>query len=102
MVGMDHDHDVAAHLGHRSLIAGLLIPAVAAVALVHDHADRQRPGQLHGAIARTVVDEQDLVDPVLGDVVEGRLERLFRVVGGKDGDHFLLAVRHQGGEGNTR
>ena len=102
MVGMDHDHDLAAHLGHGSLIARLLIAAVAAVALVHHHAHRQGAGQLHGAIARAVVDQQDLVDPVLGDVVEGVLQRFFCIVGGEDGDHFFPAVRHQGGEGNTR
>ena len=58
-------------------------------------------GQLHGLVARDVVDQKDLVDPVLGDVVERRLQRLFGVVCGQNGDDFLLVQRHGRGENNT-
>ena len=49
----------------------------------------------------TVVDEKDLVDPVLRDVVERRLQRLFGVVRGENGDDFFLVQRHGRGENNT-
>ena len=94
MVGMDHDHDLAAHLVHGRPIAGLLVAAVAAILLMNDDTHRQLARQLDGPVARAVIDEEDLVDPVLGDVVERGLERLFRVVRRKHGHDFLFMQRH--------
>ena len=91
---MDHHHDVSVHLLHRRAVAGLLIAAVAAVLRMDDDAHRQLPRQLDRAIARAVVDQQDLVDPILRDVVERRLQGPLGVVCRQDGDDFLLVQRH--------
>ena len=70
VVGVDHDDDVGpAREGGR--VAGLLVPAVAPVLRVDDDLEpRDRPGERHGPVPRGVVDEEDVVDPLLRDLLE--------------------------------
>ena len=83
VVGVDHDDDVRAALEGRP-VAGLLVAAVAAVLRVHDDVDAQLPRDLDRAVARAVVDEDDVVHVRLRHVGVRPLERLLGVVRGHD------------------
>jgi hypothetical protein len=98
VVGMKHDHDVGARL-ERSVIAGLLVAAVAAVLAMDDHLEAEPPGNLHGLVARDIVDEDHPVDDVVGHVRVRPLEGEGRVVGGHD-DHDATAQGRGGGCGD--
>jgi hypothetical protein len=83
-------HDVEI-VGDRQVVAGLLVPAVAEVALVPDHGDRQvrsrllvaQRHQVGGVVARVVTDEDlgDATAEVLRDAVEDAGKRGDGVVG---------------------
>jgi len=90
MVGMDHDHDVAAELeGFR--VAGLLVPSVPAIFLVGEDPEAELPGEIDGAVRARVVDEEDVIHPVARDVVERAFQGFLGVVGGHDDDDFFQA-----------
>ena len=89
VVGVEHDHDVGARL-QRRVVAGLLVAAVAAVLAVDDDLESEPLGDLHGLVARHVVDEDHPVDDVVGHVRVGPLQGEGRVVGGHD-DHEAAA-----------
>ena len=78
---MDHDDDVRAALERRA-VAGLLVAAVAAVLRVDHDVDAERPRDLHRAVPRAVVHEDDVVHVRLRHVGVGALERLLGVVRG--------------------
>src|SRR5262249_40234013 len=63
-----------------------------------DDVDRQPPGQLDGVVAGGVVDEQDLVDPLLRDRFDRVLERLRGVVRRHDDDDLCVALSRWGGQ----
>ena len=96
MVGVHHDHDVAAHLFHRGSVTGLLVAAVAAIPLVNDRLDSKGLRDFDGSVARSVVDEQNVVDPFLRNVVVRRDEGLLCVVRREDDDDSL-GPRGRGG-----
>ncbi len=85
VVGMEHDHDVGPRF-ERRVVAGLLVAAVAAVLAVDDHLEAEPPGDLHGLVARDVVDEDHPIHEVVGHVRVRALEGERRVIGGHD-DH---------------
>jgi hypothetical protein len=77
-------------------IAGLLVPAVAAITQVNFHADaRQGSSDLRGLIAAGVVDQNNLVDNVVRDhFLVGLAKGVRGVVGRHDNDNFLT-VKHE-------
>ena len=94
VVRVDHDADVRA-ARERRRVAGLLVPAVAEVPVVDDDVDpRDRARGLDGPVVRGVVHEDDVVDPLLRDLVERLVERLLRVVRRHDDGDALSVDRH--------
>ena len=89
---MDHDDDVRAAL-ERDRVAGLLVAAVAKVAVVLDVMEAELARERDGLVLARVVDEDDLVDDLVRELVVGALEGPRRVVRGHD-DHELPAVDH--------
>ena len=87
IVRVDHHDDLGAAL-ERFAVAGLLVAAVAEVALVDDDRESQLLGQRHGAVLRAVVDQDHLVDRAFRDVLDRLLKGLFRVVRGHHHDDF--------------
>ena len=85
VVGVEHHDDVGALL-EGGLVARLLVAAVAQVLLVDDHVEAELAGDVDGLVLRHVVDEDDPVDEIVGDVRVRPLERLRGVVGGHDDD----------------
>ncbi|MEJ7697013.1 MAG: hypothetical protein WKF78_10460 [Candidatus Limnocylindrales bacterium] len=85
VVGMEHDHDVRPGREGR-VVAGLLVAAVALVLGMDDDVKAELPGDVHGLVARHVIDEDDLADEVVGDVGVRSFQRPRRVVGGHDDD----------------
>jgi len=78
-----HDHDVG--FGVQGLgVAGLLVAAVAHVALVQKTANPQPPGHLQSLVMGGVVHQQDLVHYVRGDILIGALQGSSGVIGGHD------------------
>ena len=96
VVGVDHHHDVGA-ARQRLAVAGLLVAAVAEVALVLDHREAEPAGERHGAVAAAVVHQDDLVHRAGRDVRDGPLERGLGVVGGHHGDGPArgVSLRHR-------
>ena len=94
-VGVEHHDDVGVAL-ERLEVARLLVAAVADVVRVPDDVQRQLARELDGVVGRGVVDEDDLVDPRLGDAVDGRLERLGGVARGHHDDHLGVALAGRG------
>jgi hypothetical protein len=92
---MDHDHDIGAEL-HGLDIAGFLVPAVAPVPVVDEDAEAELPGEGDGAVPARIVDEDDVIDPFPGDVVERPFERLLGVIGGHDDDDLLRTFHGHG------
>src|SRR5207247_9338344 len=95
LVGGDLGRDPAPYLVVGRAVTRLLAPAVTAVLRMDDDLQPELTRQLYRAIARAVVDEQDLVDPVVRDVVQRGLQRPFCVVRGKDGDDPFLVQGHE-------
>ena len=89
---MEHDDDVAPQR-ERLAIAGLLVGAVAKVLAMAKGLDPQLPRQGDGAVGAGVVDQDHVVDDIPRDLLPGLLQRLFRLVGGKDHGN-RLAVEH--------
>jgi hypothetical protein len=100
-VGVQHHHHVRAAL-ERLEVARLLVAAVADVVGVPDRVDRQAARDVDGLVGRLVVDQDDLVDPVVGDGAEGLLQRARRVAGGHhDNDLGARGLAHGGGRVTT-
>ena len=85
---MQHDHDVGAGI-QRQRVAGLLVPTVAAVALVDMHAQTEPLCQSRSFVGAVVVHQDDGIHR-WGNLVHGALQRLLRVVCGKHGHNFLV------------
>ena len=92
VVRVEHHDDVGART-QRRVVARLLVAAVAAVLAVDDDLEAQLPGDLDRLVLRHVVDEDHVVDEVVGDVGIRPLEGAGRVVRGHDDDDPGL-VRH--------
>ena len=89
---MQHHDDVGAE-AQRLGVAGLLVAAVAAVALVHERVQAEPPGDLDGVVVARVVGDHDRVHEVQRDLAVGLLDRARGVVG-RHHDDDLLAVEH--------
>src|ERR1019366_3132550 len=80
IVGMDHDDDVGAG-GQCFAVAGLLIAAIAVVAVVDKRLQTEPVRDFESAIGTVVVDQNADIDQV-GQVPNRRFQRLLRVVRG--------------------
>jgi hypothetical protein len=74
-------------------IAGLLVAAVAAVAIVHQRADAQRAREARRCVARRVVREDHVVDDLVRDRVERAPQRLLGAIR-RHHDRDAPAVQH--------
>src|SRR5664279_3187901 len=79
IIRVDHDHDIGA-CREGFPIAGLLVPAVAKVAVVLEHRQSQLPGQCRGFVFAVIV-HQDAYIHQFGDLPHSRFQRALRVVG---------------------
>src|SRR6266851_7228347 len=79
VVGVDHHHDVRP-APQRLGVAGLLVPAVAAVLLVHHHVQAQLARHAHRLVIRLVVDEDDVVGHGAVDLRDRAAQCLLGVV----------------------
>jgi hypothetical protein len=84
---VQHHHDVGAVL-QRPPITRLLVAAVATVLVVDVDGDVELAGDRDGFVAAGVVDQDQLIRDPDGDVGDGALERVGRVVRGH-GDNDL-------------
>src|SRR5581483_3612848 len=74
-------------------VAGLLVGAVAVVAVVDEDLEAEVARDLQRGVGGAVVDEDDEVDRVLRQLLVGEPERAARVVGGHHDDDLRLAQR---------
>jgi hypothetical protein len=81
VVGVEHHHDARAAL-ERLGVAGLLVSAVAAILLVHQHVQAQLVGHAHGLVGGAIVDEDEIVGHRPIDLGDGAPQGLLRVVCG--------------------
>ena len=88
---MNHDHDIRTGK-QRLTVAGLLVPSISIVFLVDVDLQAQFLGDSHGFIAAMVID-QDLDIHDVGELPDGFLQRLLRVIRGHDHDD-ALSVDH--------
>src|SRR5262245_54995564 len=92
---MHHDHDVRAALEGLP-VAGLLVPAVAEVLRMNEGADAKATRGPDGLVPARVIDENDLVHDLVGQLFIGLAEGALRVVGGQDDDQ-PSSMDHGGG-----
>src|SRR5262249_47996841 len=85
VVRVQHENDVCA-VGEGGVVAGLLVSAVAAVLLVNDGGQAEFAGDIDGVIAASVIDEDDFVDAIARQIIDGGLQGRFGVVSGQDDD----------------
>ena len=88
---MDHDYDVGA-CGQRLTVAGLLVAAVAKIAIVHKYRQPQLPGEVSGIVLAVVV-HQDADVHQLGDLPHRRFQRAFCIVS-RHYHSYALSVDH--------
>ena len=94
IIAVEEHHHVGPEF-QRLVIEDLLISAHVLVLGMPDgfHAV-QLPGDLERLVMAAVVADDDLVHPILGDVVVGRPDGLLRVIRDDDGDNFLVGDAH--------
>ena len=68
---MQHYDDIGAS-GERRCVAGFLITAIAAIAVVADRRDAQASSHLHRPIPARIIGQDDVVDDVMRNFVEVR------------------------------
>ena len=89
IVGVHHDHDIGA--GAQSFaVAGLLVGAIAVVAVVDEQLQAQITGDARGLIGAAVIHHDHQIDDVLRQVGIGHVQRLGGVVGRHDHDDLGL------------
>ena len=88
---MQHDDDVGAG-GQCLAIAGLLVAAVAIVAVVLEDEETKTAGEFDGVVGAAIIHKNADVDQV-GHFSDRGLESFLRIVGGHD-DRDALAVNH--------
>ncbi len=87
---MQHDDGVGT--GRQgSVVAGLLVAAIAAVLPMDDDVQAEPFRDLDRRVRRNVVDQDDPADEVMRDIVVRALERRRRVVGRHDDDDTAAA-----------
>ena len=82
---MHHHHDVGTGL-ERLRVAGLLVGAVAVVLVVDEDLQPELARDLQRAVGRAVVDEDDEVHSLLGQLLVRHAQRAAGVVGRHDDD----------------
>ncbi len=88
IVRMDHDDVVGTEFQSVS-IAAFLVPAVSGILLMLDHLETNFVGQLGGLVTTAIVDEDDLINPLLRKIEQGSFQRFRCVVSGQDGNRSL-------------
>ena len=86
---MQHYDDIGAS-GERRRVAGFLITAISAIAVMADRRDAQPSSHLHRRILARIIGEDDVVDDVLRNFVEGPFQRLSGVVGRQHHCDFVV------------
>ena len=93
IVGVKHDHDVGTEI-ECCAVAGLLIAAIASIAIVTNHVlNPELTSNGRCVVARMIVDENNIVDNVEGDLEIGHFKGLRSVVRWKHHDDGF-AVDH--------
>ena len=86
---MEHHNDVGTS-AQRFGIAGLLVSAVAAVAGMYHVGQAEPDGDLDRLILRGVIDQEQFVNDLEGDLCNRPLQRRCRIVSRQYDDHALV------------
>ena len=89
---MQHHNNIGTS-GERRCIAGFLVAAVSPVAIVTDRRDAQASRHLDRGVLASIVRQDDVVDDVVRNFVEGPLERLGGVVCRQDYRNLFVRER---------
>src|SRR5258708_25245107 len=89
---MNHDHDIGVP-AQRFTITGLLVAPVTHVLFVDERHHAQLRRDLGRVVAAAVVDQNDFVHKITGNVAVSLLQSLGRVISRHD-DYEFLAVQH--------
>ena len=94
IIRVDHHDDVGA--GAQSFaVAGLLVGAVAVVAVVNEQFESQLAGDLGGLVGAAVVHQDDQVDHVARQIGIGHVERLGGVIRRHHHHHLGLGAHNR-------
>ena len=84
-VRVQHHDDVRAHV-ERLPVTGLLVAAIAEVALMPDHVEPERGGDADSCVGARVIDQEDPIGLSLGNIRDDLDQRLRRPIRGQH-DH---------------
>src|ERR1043165_8029895 len=93
IIRVQHDDDIRT-TPQRFAIASFLVAPVAKVLAMYKSGEAQFSGDFCGRITATVVDQNDLVDKVLGDFAISLFERFCGVIG-RHYDKNAFSIQHK-------